>query len=405
MSDNIARLGFDGREIILIGTAHISRESMDEVQRAIREERPGMVCVELDAGRHASMTQKDAWERLNVSKVLREGKGFLLVANMALARFQSRLGSDAGVKPGEEMLAAIVAAEETGARFALCDREVQITLRRAWAKCGFPDKMKLIATLFSSAFFGAKLSAEEIENLKKSSELDSMMEEMAGFMPAIKETLIDERDRYLAAKIWAAHRESGAATGAATIAVLGAGHLKGTRAWLERHAAGGEEASLSAGLSALEEIPPRSRLSKCLRWVVPAALLALVAYGFVRAGAGLDLGLEMLKRWVLWNGGLAALGAALALAHPAAIIAAFVSSPFTTGNPFLNAGIFAGLAQATARKPRVSDASAVSTDITSLKGIYKNRITKTLLVFLLTNLGSGIGAWPAIVSLAGLLTR
>jgi len=407
MSSNNIRLNFDGRDIRLIGTAHISRESIEEVTGAIREEKPGMVCVELDKGRYSSINQQDMWEKLNVSKVLREGKGFLLIANIVLASFQRRLGNEIGVKPGEEMIAAINTAKEMGIEFSLCDREVQTTLRRAWARCGLWSKCKLLAALFSSAFVGEKLSADDIENLKKSNELDNMMNELSNYLPAVKETLIDERDRYLATKIWAASGRAGTAgdgSPAGTIAVVGAGHLQGIRTWLEKFAAQETPAGpVEDGLAELETIPPKTLLSKCSKWVIPALILSLVVTGFVRADASLSL--EMLRQWVLWNGGFAALGSILAMAHPLAILVAFVGAPFTTLNPFISAGIFAGIVQATVRKPRVSDAETISADIASLKGIYRNRITKVLLVFFLANLGSSLATLPAFLSIAGLLMR
>ncbi|MCL2192404.1 MAG: TraB/GumN family protein [Treponema sp.] len=403
MSSNNIRLNLGGRDIRLIGTAHISRESIEEVIGAIRGEMPGMVCVELDAGRYASINQQDMWEKLNVSKVLREGKGFLLIANIALASFQRRLGNEIGVKPGEEMIAAINVAKELGIEFSLCDREVQTTLRRAWARCALWSKCKLLAALFSSAFAGEKLSADEIEKLKKSNELDNMMKELANYLPAVKETLIDERDRYLATKIWEAAGKASKADGGSptnTIAVVGAGHLQGIQTWLEKFA---EDETAASSLAELETIPPKTLLSKCIRWIIPVLILSLVVAGFVRADASLSL--EMLRQWVLWNGGFAALGSILAMGHPLAILVAFLGAPFTTLNPFISAGIFAGLVQATVRKPRVSDAETISADIASLKGIYRNRITKVLLVFFLANLGSSLATLPAFLSIAGLLMR
>jgi len=427
MSNNIRLSLGEGearRDIRLIGTAHVSRESIEEVTSAIREERPRMVCVELDEGRYASINQQDSWEKLNVSKVLREGKGFLMIANIALSSFQRRLGNEMGVKPGEEMIAAVNTAKEMGIEFSLCDREVQVTLRRAWASCGLWSKCKLLAALFTSAFVGEKISADEIEQLKKSNELDNMMKELSNFLPAVKETLIDERDRYLAAKIWEAAgkaaagesagadaepaeptepTESGAAEPAGTIAVVGAGHLQGIQVWLKKFAAeeGAASGQPASGLGDLETIPPKTLLARSVKWVIPALIVSLIVAGFLRAGA--DLSLEMLRHWVLWNGGFAALGSTLALGHPLAILVAFLGAPFTTLNPFISAGIFAGLVQATVRKPRVSDAETITADIASLKGIYRNRITKVLLVFFLANVGSSLATLPAFLSIANLL--
>jgi len=399
MSTNNVRLTLGGKEIHLIGTAHVSRESIDEVTGAIRDEKPGMVCVELDQGRYGAITQQDNWERLDITKVLKEGKGFLLIANLALASFQRRLGNELGVKPGQEMIAAVNTAQEAGIAFSLCDREVQVTLRRAWANCGFLSKCKLLAALLSSAFVTEKLSADEIENLKNANELDGMMAELAKYLPAVKETLIDERDRYLAIRIG---EESLKADGS-VLAVVGAGHLKGIQTHLEKWGEGGLAAGESAAaLASLESIPPRNRLSKAVKWIIPALLVALITVGFIRADFS-DF-LQMLWRWVLWNGGLAALGCIIALGHPLAILVSFLGAPFTTLNPFIGVGIISGLVQAAVRKPRVCDVEGISA-IAGLKDIYRNRISRILLVFFLSSLGSSIATLPALISIAGLLAK
>jgi pheromone shutdown-related protein TraB len=392
MKDTNVTVSLPGREVILIGTAHVSRESIDEVAAAIRDEKPDQVCVELDAGRYTSMTQKDNWDNLNVAKVFREGKGFLLMANLVLGGFQRRMGQELGVKPGEEMRTAIDTSAELGIPYTFCDREIQTTLRRAWARCGFWSKSKLLASLVSSAFTTEKLSEAEIENLKNRSELDGMMTELADYLPLVKETLIDERDRYLAAKIW---------TGGAArqVAVVGAGHLMGIKAHLERIAAGEE----SPDVGELDRIPPPSVLSKAAGWIIPAIIVAIIVLGFFRAGAGVSL--AMLLRWVLWNGSLAALGTLIALGHPLSILVSFVGAPIATLNPFIGVGLFSGVTEAVMRKPRVSDTETISDDVSSLRGIYRNRISKALLVFLLSSIGGMVGNFISISSLAGLLAK
>jgi pheromone shutdown-related protein TraB len=407
MNNNNVRLSLGGKDIHLIGTAHVSKESIEEVTAAIREEKPAIVCVELDEGRYASITRQDNWERLNVSKVLREGKGFLLIANIALVSFQRRLGNELGVKPGEEMIAALNTAKEMGIPYSLCDREVQITLRRAWSCCGLWSKCKLLATLLSSAFVTEKLSAEEIENLKDSNELDGMMAELANYLPSVKETLIDERDRYLAVKIWAAANQINSAVGGTrangTVAIVGAGHLKGIQSQLEQFAAG----TTPPPLEQFESISPRSWLSKTVGWIIPILIIGLIGFGFFYSGS--EVSFNMLRYWILWNGSLAALGCILALGHPLAILVSFAGAPITSLNPFIGVGILSGLVQATVSKPRVADAENMSEDVASLKGVYRNRISRVLLVFFLSSLGSVIGTFvsgTAIVSLfAGLLVK
>jgi pheromone shutdown-related protein TraB len=393
--------GQNNKEIILIGTAHISRESIEEVRRTIREERPDVVCIELDQGRYNSMTSKEHWEQLNVSKILKEGKGFLLIANLVLAGFQRRLGSEMGIKPGEEMKTAAETAAELGIPCRFCDREVQTTLRRAWARCGLWNKCKLLASLLSGALGTEKLTEAEIENLKKASELDSMMAELAQYLPPVKSTLIDERDRYLAARIWQSAQETPAARGAPVraAAVVGAGHVQGIRGELEKIAAG----TSSADVSSLDTLPRKGFLAKSAGWLIPLIIAALIAAGFLRFGAG--AGFTGLLRWVLLNGSLAALGTIIALGHPLSVLVSFVGAPIATINPFIGVGFFSGIVEVSLRKPRVEDAQNITADVSSLKGLYRNRISRALLVFLLSSLGGAVGNFISIPSLAGFLAK
>ena len=406
MSETKINVSLGGKEFILIGTAHVSRDSIDEVSNIIRNEKPDLICVELDQGRYASITQKENWENLNMVKVFREGKGFLLIANLVLSGFQRRMGAELGVKPGEEMKTALEIAEELGIPHALCDREVQVTLRRAWAGCGLWSRSKLISTLSASAFTTEKLNAEEIEKLKNSNELDGMMGELAAYLPEVKETLIDERDEFLAAKIWSSamkpplpqiekETENKAPKEAKRIvAVVGAGHMQGIRNHLEKIAAGEK----SDDVSSLNIIPPRGILSKILPMLIPLAIAALIIIGFIKGGA--ELSLSMLRQYIIWNGSLAALGATLALSHPLGILAAFIAAPFTTFTPLIGVGFFSGIIQATLKKPRVIDAQTIIDDVGSVKGFYRNRITRALLVFFLTQLGGAAGTFVTIPALA-----
>jgi pheromone shutdown-related protein TraB len=397
MNDTKMIIALDGKEFILVGTAHVSRESIDEVSNTIRNEKPDLICVELDAGRYASITQKENWENLNMVKVFKEGKGFLLMANLVLSGFQRRMGAELGVRPGEEMKTALDIAAELGIPHALCDREVQTTLRRAWSGCGLWSRSKLLSALLASAFSTEKLTPEEIENLKNRSELDGMMEELASYLPEVKETLIDERDRYLAAKIWTSARENGDAK--RIVAVVGAGHMQGIKSHMEKIAAGEKDADVAA----LNVIPPKAIISKVLPLIIPLAIVALMVYGFLKGGAGTSL--SMLRTYILWNGSLAALGTIIALGHPLAILAAFVCAPVTTFTPLIGVGIFSGVIQASFKKPRVIDAQTIIDDVGSLKGFYRNRITRALLVFFLTQLGGAAGTFITIPALTAGLFR
>ena len=378
-------------EITLIGTAHVSRDSINEVSGIIRDEKPDLICVELDEGRYASITQKENWESLNMVKVFREGKGFLLMANLVLSGFQRRMGAELGVKPGEEMKTALDTALELGIPYALCDREVQITLRRAWAGCGLWSKSKLLGSLLTSAFTTEKLSAQEIEDLKNRNELDGMMNELASYLPEVKETLIDERDKFLAAKIWSSAKEKSAKR---IIAVVGAGHMQGIKNYMEKISAVKE----SADVSALNTIPPPNIFSKLAGYIIPLAIVALLVFGFFKAGVAVSL--SLLLKWILWNGSLAALGAIIALGHPLSVLVAFVGAPIATMNPFIGVGLFSGITQASLRKPRVKDAQTIVDDVGSIKGFYQNRITRALLVFILSQVGGVIGNFISIPAMA-----
>lgn len=389
---NQTKLTLQNREIILVGTAHVSRESIEEVQSVIQQEKPDMVCVELDAGRLASMTQQDSWEKLDLVKVFKEGKGFLLMANLVLSSFQRRLGQNMGVKPGDEMKAAIDTASELGIPYSLCDREVQITLKRAWASCGFWSKNKLLATLLSSAFTTEKIDEQQIESLKDKNELDNMMGELADYLPEVKKTLIDERDQYLAAKIWASQ-------GNRIVAVIGAGHMGGVSAHLQKIAR--REASVLT--SELEQVPSPSFLSKLAPWIIPALIIALIAAGFFKSGGSVSI--RMILQWMLWNGSLAALGTVLALGHPLSVITAFLGAPIATLNPFIGVGLFAGVIEASLRRPRVQDIEHLAEDVTSLLGLYRNRVSRALLVFFLSSLGGAIGNFISIPFLTNVVIR
>ncbi len=388
MPETVRTLELGGRRITLVATAHVSRQSVDEVRAVIAAEAPDRVCVELDEARRRSISSPDAWQKTDIVKVIKEGKAFLLLANLALSSFQRRMGEDSGVKPGEEMIAAVRAAEEAGIAYSLCDRDVQTTLRRAWGKSNFWNKAKLMGQLIESAFSSEKPEAAEIEKLKNQSELDEMMGELAEYLPGVKETLIDERDRYLAARIWAS-------TGDRIVAVLGAGHAAGVEAWLARFASGEADTDVSE----LERLPPKGFFARSAGWLVPSIIVGLIALGFLNSGA--QASLTLVLRWIALNGSLAALGSALCLAHPLTILVSFIAAPVATLNPLVAIGLFSGVTEAWVHKPRVEDFQTLANDVSSVRGFYRNKVTHILLVFFLSSLGGMIGNFIAIPVLAG----
>lgn len=402
MSQTEKRLMLQGREIILLGTAHISQESIVQVTSSIREEKPDCVAIELDEQRYASMKNPEAWKSLDIVKVLKSGQGFVLMANLVLSSFQKRMGADVGVKPGEEMKAAIAVAEELGIPAVMVDRPIQMTLKRAWAKNSLWGKCKLLSVLLSSAFEKSEITAEEIERLKNESEMDSMMNEIAEYLPAVKAVLIDERDRYLASHIWEAKvKDAGGASVPAKriVAVLGAGHLPGVMRHLEALAAG----TASSDTTDISQLPPAGIGSKVAGLAFPVLIVALIAAGFFTGGAKSSL--DMLVQWILWNGSLAALGALVAGGHILAVLAGFVGAPLATLNPVVAVGLFTGLVQAWVNKPKVEDMERLTDDAASLKGFYKNRILRVLLVFFLSSIGGVIGNLIAVPSLVATIAR
>ncbi|MBQ4330512.1 MAG: TraB/GumN family protein [Spirochaetaceae bacterium] len=397
MSQTEKRLMLQGREIILLGTAHISQESIVQVTTSIREEKPDCVAIELDEQRYASMKNPEAWKNLDIVKVLKSGQGFVLMANLVLSSFQKRMGADVGVKPGEEMKAAIAVAEELGIPAVMVDRPIQMTLKRAWAKNSLWGKCKLLSVLLSSAFEKSEITAEEIERLKNESEMDSMMNEIAEYLPAVKAVLIDERDRYLASHIWEAQVKDAPAK--KIVAVLGAGHLPGVVRHLEALAAG----TASSDTADISQLPPAGVGSKVAGLAFPVLIVTLIAAGFFTGGAKASL--DMLVQWILWNGSLAALGALVAGGHILTVLAGFVGAPLATLNPVVAVGLFTGLVQAWVNKPKVEDMEHLTDDATSLKGFYKNRILRVLLVFFLSSIGGVIGNGIAVPSLVATIAR
>lgn len=373
------RLVLDGREIVLVGTAHVSRSSAEEVVAVIDAESPDRVCVELDEARYRTIVDQNTWKEINVYRVLREGKGLFMLATLVLGSFQRRLGQDLGVQQGAEMRAAVERAREKGIPYSLCDRDIQVTLRRAWAKTGLWGRMKMLAAMLSSVFTREKLGAEEIERLKERNALEQMMEELAAFLPAAKTVLIDERDRYLAERIRAAE-------GRKIVAIVGAGHLDGIERCL-----GGPAAT---DLAELEKLPPRSPVGRALPWIIPIVIVGLIVAGLLRSGAGLTL--QSLLKWYVVSGSLTALGSLLALGHPLTILAGFLAAPFTALHPLIGVGFVTGIVEAAIRKPRVADFEGLADDTISLRGFYRNRFTRVLLVFFLSSIGNSIGTFIAI---------
>ncbi len=381
---NVERLKIKDKEIILVGTAHISKESINLVEQVINEEEPDTIGVELCQKRYDTILKKDKWEDTKITKIIKEGKTQLFLANLLISSFQKRIGKDLKVKPGAEMIQAIEAGKKVSAQIALLDRDIQITLKRAWRKMGILEKAKLMYSLLTGLISPEEIEEEMVEKIKEKDVMTQMMEEFGREVPSVKEVLIDERDIYIANKILAA-------PGKKIVAVVGAGHISGIKKYL------GEERDLKP----LEEIPQGSPWLKYIAYIIPLVFLSIITWGFINHRS-IDLTITMLTYWFLINGFLSALGAMIAFGHPLTILSAFLAAPFTSLNPTIGAGIVAGLIEAKLREPRVKDFQDLN-EITNFSGFYHNRISRILLVAALANLGSSIGTFVALPYLISLL--
>jgi pheromone shutdown-related protein TraB len=288
-NENKELLTYEGKDIILVGTAHVSADSAELVARVIQEEKPDTVCVELCESRFQALTQKKRWQEMDIVKVIREKKASLLFLNLLLASFQKRVGDKLGIQPGAEMIRAIEVSQATGARIHLADRDIRITLSRTWRLMGLWSKVKLLSQTILSLDEPDRISQEDIEKMKSEDVLETILAEVGESLPEVRRILIDERDQYLTSKIRSA-------PGQKIVAVVGAGHVPGIRKYWNE----------PIDLGPLEELPPKGRTSQVLKWAIPLAIVALMAAGFY--GSGLEVGTHMIKWWILTTGVLAALG-------------------------------------------------------------------------------------------------
>ncbi len=376
-TNNIHSLFFEEKEVILVGTAHVSKESVQLVSDIIETEKPNTVCVELCEARYQSIRQKDKWLDTDIIKVIKEKKSFLLLSNLLLASFQKRIADKFDIVPGAEMIKAIDAGEAVGADIHLSDRNIRITLSKTWRAMGLWGKIKLLFQLVLSMGELGEISEEDIEKMKQEDVLETLLADVGKSLPVLKDILIDERDQYLTHKIRTA-------PGKKIVAVVGAGHVPGIKKYWDAE----------IDIERLNQIRPKGKLSGILKWIIPLGILVLFVLGFYYGGA--HAGADMITWWVMANGILAGLGAVIALAHPFTILSSIVAAPLTSLNPMIAAGWVSGLVEAFLRKPKVRDFENLPNDILSIRGFWKNKITRILLVVVFTNLGSSIGTFVAI---------
>ncbi len=384
---DITRVQVGDTELVLIGTAHISKESVDLVRQVIADEKPDVVAIELDQERFNSLRHETNWEDLNLLEVIKKGQLTFLLARLALTAFQKRMGSYTGVKPGAEMEAAIDAAEANGMRVELIDRNVRTTLLRAWRKTPWWRRAELAMLLVMGIFQKSEVDEDELQQLRQMQNISVILGELGDIMPDVKGVLVDERDTYMSYHL--AQLEA-----TKVVAVVGAAHKPGILRQIHN-----DEPEFD--IDEIEHVPPKHPATKILPWLLPALVVGLFIWGFFHGHT------EQFKTaalaWVLANGVLSALGAILALGNPLTVVSAFVAAPITSLNPTIGAGMVTALVQTMVAAPKVSDFESIGDDISNWKGWWTNKLGRVLLVFVFSSIGSSIGTFVAFGWLKNLL--
>ena len=383
----IERVQRDGVEYVMLGTAHVSRSSVDAVEALLAHERFDAVAVELCDSRAQGMRDPEAFKQMDLFKVIRQGKAGMVAASLVLSTFQKRLADQSGILPGAEMKAAMDGADRRSLPLWLIDREVGTTLKRAWRSVGFWQRFGLLGGLLASVFEREEIEQQEIEKLKQGDLLESAFSEFARESKPLYESLIGERDSYMAARLREEAARSATTEPRRVLVVIGAGHLKGLTALLRE-----QQADPAATVAALSTTPPKARWPKWLAAGLVLLVFAAIVYAFHRNAA---LGTQALLAWVLFTGGFAALGAVAAGGHPLSILAAFIAAPIKPFRPGIPAGGISAMAEAWVRHPRVADFDTLRDDIVHWSGWWKNRVARTLLNFFLVSAGTIVGEYSA----------
>ncbi len=378
-----ARLG--DSKLTLLGTAHVSRASVDKVRELLESGDYDAVAVELCPSRYNAIMDPDALARMDLFSVIRGGRVYMVVASLALAAYQQRLADQFGIEPGAEQRMAIKLARERHLPVLLVDREIGVTLKRVSGNLSWWKRVGLFSGLLATMLSREEVEEEEIERLKEGDVLETTFAEFAEDRQDLYLPLIDERDRYMAARL---REEIGGKGHENVLAVLGAGHLKGVSVYLEQAPVPDPKAEIAE----LDRLPSPARWPKLIPWAIVVLILVGFGYGFSKSPA---LGWQVVLDWVLINGSLSALGALIAAAHPLTVIAAFLAAPLTSLNPTVGAGMVTGAVELYLRKPSVGDFGRLRQDTSHLKGWWRNRVSRTLLVFLFSTLGSAIGTYVA----------
>ncbi len=376
----------DGTTYTLLGTAHVSRASADDVAALLEHGDYDAVAVELCPARHQALVNPDVWGQTDLYQVFRQGRTTMMAASLALGAYQQRLAEQFDVRPGAEMQAALEGALARGLPVLLIDRDLGTTLRRVYRNVPWWQRLGIVGGLLGSVLSREQVSEQEIESLKEGDILETTFAEFADRNTVLYQPLIAERDEYMAARLC---EEAQDGKHAHILAVVGAGHLKGIAAHLENDGTCTDPGTV---VRRLEQRPQPARWPKAIPWLVVAVILAGFVIGFSRSP---ELGWAMVWDWLLINGVLSALGALIAAGHPVTVLTAFLAAPWTSLNPMIGAGMVAGAVELYFRKPRVADFNNLRHDVTHWRGWWKNRVSRTLLVFFLASFGSAIGTYVA----------
>lgn len=378
--ENVTKINYQDKEIYLVKTAHVSKNSVEDVKNAFDEINPDSICIELDEKRYASLNDKESWRNQDITQVIKNGEVGLLLVNIILASFQRRMAKSLNTNTGGEMMAGIELSKQYNKELVLADRSVNTTFKRVWASLTFKEKTNLLSTIIASIFDKEEVSEKELQDLKEENVLDAALNDVAKDFPNVKRTLVDERDQYLAQKIKTA-------PGKKVMAIIGAAHGKGIEKNLDN----------DVNIDELNKIEKKKGIGSFIKWFIPLFIIAMLVYTVIM---NRETGLEQIKIWVIVNGTSAAIGTLLCAAHPLTILTAFVSAPITSLNPLISCGLFASLVEAKIKKPKVKDFEDLGEDTTTIKGFFKNGVTRILLIFILANLFSSIATF---VTGAGIL--
>ncbi|MBO7698146.1 MAG: TraB/GumN family protein [Erysipelotrichaceae bacterium] len=373
MLENVLKLDYQDKELYLVKTAHVSKDSVEDVTRCVEEVGPDSICIELDQERYDRLQNPDKWRETDIVEVIKKKQVGMLLVNTILASFQKRMAKSLGSNTGGEMMEGIRLAKEKNINLVLADRSIKTTFSRIWNELDLKEKLKMLSAIIESIFSNEEITEEDLAKLKEADALEAALGEVSDQFPTIKRVLVDERDKYLCEKIRSA-------PGKKIVAIIGAAHSIGIEKYL----------NTPIDTEELNVVKKKKGFGTYIKYIIPALIVLLIVLTIIR---NKDVGLSQIRSWIIWNGGLSALGVLLALGHPLSILTALVMAPITSLNPLLASGWFAGLVEAHLRKPKVKDFEDLADDTATVKGFWKNSITRTLLVVVFANLFSSIGTF------------